>query len=435
MSIEAAALSDGTLELAALDEPANFEQPAPADVLTADSVIEQVERMVPYKGEYYPESKLRELCPHLASLGEVAYKLVVDAHIKAEEKTAEPSKEEPKQEPIKVPAGHQKPEAVTTKVAVEVPRAHELTRSYPEQITDEIMVVSNESRHQNTQNLIRTELPNEPIKKIATPTTEKPELAIIETDEQTLPTDSIAEPDFNTNTIDKIDINPVIPVAIDFQSTKSITAEHLPTPDKAQDMVAEIKASEPEESAEAITEISVEKEVFHVLEEPLDQFEQFMASIPEPLTPPTLEIIRAEADELPLDEAFAQIAQLIEATAPELTVELREIIATAYDEIMNLAINELDDPILTPAIIEKTVILLRYIGYQNAEEVLELCMAERGIEFLADALRYLSQLNAEDNNQEFWQLFTAKKHYKLAARPRLGKMLLEVLGIQQLIIA
>jgi hypothetical protein len=46
------------------------------------------ERMVTYKGETVPESKLREVCPYMAKLGEAAFKLAVNAHIKAEEQKA-----------------------------------------------------------------------------------------------------------------------------------------------------------------------------------------------------------------------------------------------------------------------------------------------------------------------------------------------------------
>jgi hypothetical protein len=94
---------------------------AEADDATPED--EPAEPMVPYKGQLYPESKLREVCPYLGGLGEAAYKLVVAAHIKAEAKAAEAASNQPPQkpEPAKVAKAslNKTPEDKPAKQAVE----------------------------------------------------------------------------------------------------------------------------------------------------------------------------------------------------------------------------------------------------------------------------------------------------------------------------
>ncbi|MBA3758616.1 hypothetical protein H0X10_03230 [Candidatus Saccharibacteria bacterium] len=238
----------------------------------------------------------------------------------------------------------------------------------------------------------------------------------------------------NEQTYDPASPSPIKPEAPVNIQEKMITEPVSVEADEAIMSGPEIDSNEPGQDnvAPIITEDSAEiptiKEALTI-----NRFVEFLASQPISSALPSLEAVQEVAGQLPVEETLVRMAAIIETTPLESTAELRELIVVTCEIIAEcIELSDANEPVLTPEAIEKIIELLHHIGYKHAEEALESYLMRHDIEFLAQALRHLHLLSSQDINPEFWQFFTNNKYYVLPGKSRLGKMLLQLIGVHQL---
>lgn len=427
---------------------------------------EPTERMVSYKGEYYPESKLREVCPYLANLGDTAFKLIVDAQIKAEENLSEVAHEKPATETRPEQVKLQKLEVKTPVPTPEYSRAEELilpavstTKAMDSIITPERLF--NEPAMSSTTN--PTQLERQP--KTEATDTEQPLITVVakkaeipekfyevEPAEQdlTVAVAPKAHPD-NENT------QPKAPTAIEANSfalpemvNKPLEAEEKSISpssiggESIQIVDADIDSGiiELPTVVEPVNEVITSQimdfvtEADSAEEKPANVFMKFMENIPVPPEIPTLESIRQEANEIPVEEALVKVAMALESEPLETTAELSELIDEAQELIAEcMALSGSEEVILSSAAIVKITEILSYLGYSEPEQAYEALCDSRNSIFIFDTFQHLGQLASKDNNQEFWQLFTGQQVIHLPAKRDYGKMLLRILGVRHSLLA
>jgi hypothetical protein len=140
--------------------------------------------------------------------------------------------------------------------------------------------------------------------------------------------------------------------------------------------------------------------------EPMPDFESFIAEQSTDEQPMKLESIRTLANEQPLEKTFAQlVAVLPEIEDKEEKNELQrimrdiEVMLPKY-QAASLA-EEKPGSVITPALTDKLLMLLRTLGYEHPREELVRFVGRYGLVFLIQALQYMYQLSIESNRQEF----------------------------------
>jgi hypothetical protein len=169
---------------------------------------------------------------------------------------------------------------------------------------------------------------------------------------------------------------------------------------------------------------------------PTEQFEAFVQDQPEQAVPQDLETLKATAEDLPLEKSLAQLAayfkEIANDTEEQEGVSVREIVQSLAKELPALRValsdrTEHSQPI-TSEMTQKFLDLLRAVGYRNPSEVLAAFVSRHDIEFLLQALRYLSRLTNADYQQEFLPTLLRKPSVTdEAMSSRIGKIVFSLL--------
>jgi hypothetical protein len=188
------------------------------------------------------------------------------------------------------------------------------------------------------------------------------------------------------------------PLETDEPGTLSTTPEsELETPLPLEPDVVEVKDEPAVETELVLTEF------------PTERFETFVRNQSETIVPQSLESLKASAEDRSLEETLVQLAVYFKESADDAEEQeilpVREMVRSLAKKLPELQLalstqSESRQPI-TPELTQKLLDLLRVVGYQNPGEVLVTFVSRHDIEFLLQALRYLSQLTNADYRQEF----------------------------------
>jgi hypothetical protein len=170
-------------------------------------------------------------------------------------------------------------------------------------------------------------------------------------------------------------------------------------------------------------------------------FAEFLRSQEFPEEAPILETVTAPAPDKPLEDTLTELAVYLANTpmSPEASNAKPE--TAAQDEVIRTTIKEIVvelDAIpliseglyqpLAPELTHKILFLLLQLGYENPQEALEQFTSGHSLEFLLQAIRYLHQLLAEYNRQEFLSQTPSSWPIMIASLPRLGRAILTLLA-------
>lgn len=168
-------------------------------------------------------------------------------------------------------------------------------------------------------------------------------------------------------------------------------------------------------------------------------FEAFIAEQPTAEEAVTLEFIKEQANEQPLEQTFVQLAELLANVAEEESpgaeqIELHKILQEIEVALpVRYAVNEIEieEPSLriTPELTEKMIRLLSSLGYEHPKEALVDFVRQHDLTFLLQAFQYMCQLCHEDDRQEFLAVPIASTgDDDGATRLRIGKLLFKLIG-------
>ncbi len=137
-------------------------------------------------------------------------------------------------------------------------------------------------------------------------------------------------------------------------------------------------------------------------------FEEYLGSLEVIDTIGNLEEIRETASRQPIEKSLAELITLIQETSK--TPEMQEItnLIQEIDQLFtvdNLRITEASP--LAPEIEEKIIRLFELLGRRSPQDALDELIVRHDIDFLVQAIEYLTELANEDNQQEF--LFSRTK--------------------------
>lgn len=158
-------------------------------------------------------------------------------------------------------------------------------------------------------------------------------------------------------------------------------------------------------------------------------FEEYLEAQSETESEPSIDTIRAGSNDQPLEKTLAQLATAFRELPAE-NEEVRSVIrdlSEAFSHSNNIIDTKTEVVRITPAIIQKLLELLRLIGYENPQKALLELVARHDLEFLAQAMHYLSQLTNLDNQQEFLVLgkrTTFQPSYTEPLAVRIGKIIM-----------
>jgi len=137
------------------------------------------------------------------------------------------------------------------------------------------------------------------------------------------------------------------------------------------------------------------------------QFEIYMIQQPPPENPPDIETIVLSANQQPLEVTLVQLGQYL-AESSVLPSEHTEIRRTITEVIALLSQTRPDhtasdemNPVITPELTQKLLLLLGSVGYDHPHEMLRNFTTQHSLEFLLQAIVYLGQLLDAGNRQEF----------------------------------
>lgn len=142
-------------------------------------------------------------------------------------------------------------------------------------------------------------------------------------------------------------------------------------------------------------------------EVPPQLFETFLLETIEAKTeetvPPSLATLEiAVAEEAPLEEVLVQLAELLQQPdAKSYLMPIKKLITETRPYLMLPGGEQQRTIELTPAITRQLLVLLSALGYEHPGDVLRKCVSVYDMRFLLDILYYLTQLNLEENRQEF----------------------------------
>ena len=432
---------------------------------------ESTDRMVPYKGQLYPESELRTLCPHLAGLGEVAFKLVVNAQIKAEENRME---EETDTEDVQElhtigPETRSKKEAPGSKKPV--PQTNDM--GGPEVLMQVHEAIRSGGPANYELNIPKPNVPELAVHKAARFTsTESTPVSIQENPNPDVP-ETVAEnaisemkvatvhepiiEDTLAETMVAAEPLKVMTAPLDMPEAKPVENLILLPVEDIQEATASVSATvqdsdsyfEPILPAVSETEIEIYEQSTLYAEasaiEPQNQkpervaevnttsFEIFLADQPAPDEPLSLEKIYAEADEQPVELVFVQLAQTLETMPVVECQEIIELIEDARDTIDAYILETPESGAALPLAVKEPVIeLLRFLGYTEPEQALDELITMHGIDFLQAALQHLAQSGIANDISEFSQAFTRQRQHVSKTHRSIGQMLLGLLAIKNM---
>ena len=147
-------------------------------------------------------------------------------------------------------------------------------------------------------------------------------------------------------------------------------------------------------------------------EPPLNVFQEFVESQILPDEPVTFESVQAQANQLPLEDAFLQLAiHFLETTEIEANGEyelsedeivVKQLLQEICEDLVQTAFDGLEsrDVQLTPEMTQKVLLLLSLVGYENPKKVLAEFVTSHDVEFLLQVVQYLGQLTGEDDRRE-----------------------------------
>jgi hypothetical protein len=126
---------------------------------------------------------------------------------------------------------------------------------------------------------------------------------------------------------------------------------------------------------------------------PTQDFENFVANMPDPEEISTIEAIKEQIDKKPLEEILVLLAKNLPEIGDEPTQEvISAILRDIESELPNcfdLREGEKPRPHITPELTEKAITLLRHLGYENPGEILVVFVKQHSLDFLLQALQYL----------------------------------------------
>jgi hypothetical protein len=177
----------------------------------------------------------------------------------------------------------------------------------------------------------------------------------------------------------------------------------------------------------------------HIQEEqqPLNDFERFIAEQPRPEEPATLEFVQEHANEQAVEQTFMQLSELLADAGQEERPSHERIglykilldIETALPTCYSMEETEAPKFQITPEMTEKLLNLLRQLGYEEPQEALVLFIKQYGLAFLLQALQHMCRINHNIEKPEFTvSPVAAVTSSSLDAHLRLGKTLLGLLG-------
>ncbi len=185
------------------------------------------------------------------------------------------------------------------------------------------------------------------------------------------------------------------------------------------------------------SEAQVPKEVTVEVTSDVNVFADFLDIQPESEETIDIETIVTNANEQPLEETFAQLIELLEGGSFDSTDVMSAIkdFSKAFAYSNREHSTEREELLVTPAITQKLLDLLRAIGYENPQEALLGLISRHDLEFLVQAMRYLAQLANPDNQHEFLRSNPVSHTFKYVIEPaatRLGRSILLLIKQQNL---
>ncbi|MBI1857184.1 hypothetical protein HY003_00070 [Candidatus Saccharibacteria bacterium] len=422
----------------------------------------QTERIITYNGMTIPESQLREVCPYLAKLGEVAFKIVVEAYLKTEVKHPEATIEKApravnKNTETTIPA--KVSQVFEPKITSKQTARIEILPSpiLPASLRHEIIHNENVLKNEVSDIRVIIEETNSPAPTLKTQISKSPIIAtkfvIIPGKTNIINKDSITEdsPELipDTDTPSRIDPKTAIikeevklmPNKLDLRKIARSQAKsarvgsglaegEVATSKEDRPLSAEISWSgdggalrkssitddiEPVMTIEPLitfvtdTVADTEQDFDTQIETPnVGLFEEYLGSLEVIDTIGNLEEIRETASRQPIEKSLAELITLIQETSK--TPEMQEItnLIQEIDQLFtvdNLRITEASP--LAPEIEEKIIRLFELLGRRSPQDALDELIVRHDIDFLVQAIEYLTELANEDNQQEF--LFSRTK--------------------------
>jgi hypothetical protein len=133
-------------------------------------------------------------------------------------------------------------------------------------------------------------------------------------------------------------------------------------------------------------------------------FEEFILTKVQPEEVPDLESVIASANDQPLEETLMQFTFSLSETSqdpaqPSIVSAIKDVVETLKQGTADPITAEAE-PVITPELTQKLLILLRAVGYENPREVLVDFISHHSLEFLLQAIQYLYQLLNDDNRRE-----------------------------------
>lgn len=122
-------------------------------------------------------------------------------------------------------------------------------------------------------------------------------------------------------------------------------------------------------------------------------FETFVSTQPVTEVPMSLEDVRIQANEQPLEQTISQVVATISQETnihiSESSQELAQVIAELREIVLSYSENGEAYPQLTPEITEQLIRLLRFVGYEKPSDALTQCVSTHGYLFLWQAIEYV----------------------------------------------
>lgn len=128
-------------------------------------------------------------------------------------------------------------------------------------------------------------------------------------------------------------------------------------------------------------------------------FESYIDDQAQEETVPTIELIRAEADDQPIEVSLSKLVALIAESSPQNETliaeifELTEMFVVPEDETSTIKFN--------PEMLSKILSLLELIGYETPEQSLLDLVTRYDLAFLISAMMYLHELSNPSKRHEF----------------------------------
>lgn len=259
----------------------------------------------------------------------------------------------------------------------------------------------------------------------------------------TLELDDIDAPDF-TLTMDSGPYTEPASHEIDAEPDENIEplfkAETVEAYFEIRDLIADSATSEAIPAEIIVPDVTVlneyetenESEPFAV-----PTFETFLATQP-PIEEVTLENIKEQSSELPLEQTLVQLVEYLTKSTDDLEQResLIEIIKDIEKTLPYCYIGQETEEAklqITPEMTDRLLTLLRELGYQNPREALVNIIRNFGFEFLTQSLTYLYQLTDEDNRKEFLSLTTPAISSNDNSLSRLSKLILRLVMGRELL--